>query len=261
MSPENAVYLTGPKQLESLNGYSRIYYGAEFCETLLPAEKEFLRVVDFANENSLGFSLLTPFLTDSGMKRIDKLLTILSKNHAEAEVIVNDWGLLRRVNNLNLKPVMGRLINKQQRGPRTILLKGAPEGMFEHYSRGIADSEEMQNFLLENNIFRIELDNLLQGVGSDFSKTKLKASLHYPFAFISTSRLCLAANCESLLGRKKIDLGSCSRECERYLFKLKSKDMPVELLLKGNSYFFENKKIPENLAAQGIDRIVKKDSL
>lgn len=261
MSFENAAYVTDSSQLKSLNGASRIYYGAELCETLLPAEKEFLKVVDFANENSLGLSLLTPFLTDSGMKKIDKLMVLLSKSFAEAEVIVNDWGLLSRVNNLNLKPVMGRLINKQQRGPRTILLKGAPSEMFEHYSRCIADSEEMQKFLLENNIFRVELDNLLQGIGSDFSKSKIKGSLHYPFAFISSSRLCLAANCESLLERKKIDLGPCSRECERYLFKLKSKDMPIEILLKGNSYFFENRNMPKNFAAQGIDRIVKKGSL
>jgi hypothetical protein len=48
----------------------------------------------------------------------------------------------------------------------------------------------------------------------------------------------------------------CGRECEGITFKLRHNDMPVELILKGNTYFFVNDQLPPDLAALRIDRLV-----
>ena len=48
----------------------------------------------------------------------------------------------------------------------------------------------------------------------------------------------------------------CGHECQIYTFGLTHKDMPVKLMLRGNTQFFRNDTLPENLDELGIDRLV-----
>ena len=51
---------------------------------------------------------------------------------------------------------------------------------------------------------------------------------------------------------------ACSKECEKFSFRLSNAAFPKPLLLSENSLFFENETIPskKELASIGVDRIV-----
>ena len=97
--------------------YGRIYFGNEFCEKLIPAVAEVEKVRDYCKKNKTGFSLVTPYVTDAGMAKLDKLFSFLLGNGESCEVIVNDYGVLSLINEEYpvLRPVLGRLLTKQKR--------------------------------------------------------------------------------------------------------------------------------------------------
>jgi hypothetical protein len=104
-----------PAELERLLGpvrFTRIAYGTEFCEHLLPSPDALRRVV--ATGRRLTF--LTPYMSDEGIAQLRGLLPLLQ----DAEVVFNDWGVLRllRKEFPHLTPVQGRLLNKSLRDPR-----------------------------------------------------------------------------------------------------------------------------------------------
>ena len=95
----------------------RIHLGNEFCERLLPTPTELAQVQTLAEQLQLEISLVTPMLTDAGVNRLDKLLPKLDSG---CEVVVNDWGTLRRLRSdyPALVPVLGRMLNKMIKDPR-----------------------------------------------------------------------------------------------------------------------------------------------
>lgn len=238
-------------QLKKLKGFSRIYFGDEFCEELIPAEKELKEILDFCSKNKLGFTLVTPFLTDRGIGKIKKLVEFLPEN---TEVVVNDFGLFNFLRKKKLKISLGRLLVKQKRDPRTIWLKNLIPGKgYKYFKSSNVNSAVIQEFLLENNINRVEIDNLLQGVKLKLDKN-ISASLYFPFVYVSATRMCLLNKCEWLNERKNIRIRECGRECKKYSFVLDNPTWPKPLILKGNTQYFINdniKKIPKN-----VDRIV-----
>ncbi len=62
---------------------------------------------------------MTPFVTNRGLEQLEELLPVLAQTLPDAEVVVNDWGVLQllRSEYPELKPVLGRLLNKSKRGP------------------------------------------------------------------------------------------------------------------------------------------------
>jgi hypothetical protein len=68
--------------------FTRIAYGTEFCENLIPS-RDSLRAVA-ASGRPLTF--LTPYAGDEGIANIRALLPELP---AGSEVVFNDWGVLR----------------------------------------------------------------------------------------------------------------------------------------------------------------------
>ena len=248
---EKALFLESGK--ESLKGFDRIYYGAEFCEHLLPAEKDLAAMVDLAYEEGKEFTFVTPFVTDSGIKKLNALLPFLAKKMQCAEVVFNDFGVLSLINENNLMPVMGRLLTKQKNDPRTVMLRGKiGKEAYNYFQRSNFEWEEMQEFLKANKIRMVEVNNLLQGIELPKAKN-LKISLHYPDVYVTTTRLCMANSCTRIKDRLKIKVDGCARECLIYKFELEDKTFPVKLFMKGNTQFYENKNT-KNL--KFADRIV-----
>lgn len=248
---EKAIFLgKGRKDLE---GFSRIYYGAEFCEHLLPTEKELDGVLDSALQNRKDFTLVTPYATNPGIKRIERLLKTLSRKMPSAEVVFNDFGVLGLVNEKGLMPVMGRLLARQKNDPRTVMLKGKiGRKAYDYFQRTNLELKEMQDFLLSNNVKRAEVDNLLQGIKLP-RLGKISFSLHYPEVYVSTTRLCMANSCDRIKDRLDIRVDGCARECLKYRFELKDRTFPVRLFIRGNTQFYENRG-KENFGM--VDRVV-----
>ena len=117
---EKAVFTSRPDMFHAVRPpYTRLYYGNEFCQRLLPSVSEVKMAVGLARARKVDFSLVTPYVTDAGLERLRKLFSFLSGTGIPIEIIINDWGVLWTVvrDYPRLKPVLGRLLTKQKRCP------------------------------------------------------------------------------------------------------------------------------------------------
>ncbi|MFH1339243.1 MAG: hypothetical protein ABIH40_05330 [Candidatus Omnitrophota bacterium] len=258
MAVEKAIFISKVKNLNYVTAeYSRLYFGIEFCQNLIPSVEDLEYILRFVSEKGMDFTFVSPYVTNAGMERLKLLSDYLIERRPESEIVINDWGFMRWLNrnHSGINLVLGRLLTKQKRGPRILRLIGkVPGDMIEHFCQSIVDSEATSSYLIDRGIKRIELDNLLQGVSRP--SPLLKGSLYFPFAYVTTTRFCLISSYRDRIDKPLRSIFPCNRECQNYTFKLTHKQMPVELFLKGNTQFFRNDKLPEEQESLNIDRIV-----
>jgi len=256
---EKAIYLT---RLDSQHGklvrdYDRLYYGAEFCEIKIPSAAETAEAAAFAKEHSVSFTLVTPFVTDRGLGDILQAVESLPEN-AAAEIVINDYGTLKALRAVrpDLTLVFGRLLVNQKRGfgISSHTADAGPE-LADQWQKSGVDTPILRTYLENLGIHRVELDNLVQGIGSDFSGSTFKASVYYPYGYATTTRYCpWAFNGKTWPNLK----GVCSRPCLQGMIEEKGEMFNRVLFLAGNAQFFRNDNLPEeeDLLKKGIDRIV-----
>jgi len=281
---EKAVFITKVNQLKFVNnGYTRLYYGNEFCERLIPSAARLKQILSYVKKNKLEFSFVTPYVTNFGLKRLDSLFELLKDKAITCEVIINDWGILNLVNSkyTTLTPVLGRLLTKQKRGPGLARLlkrdakprlmkepknpklrclvfqKKLPLDLDPYYQGSNASSVPIiHNFLIKQRIKRIELDNTEQGLFLELPKGEVYASVYLPYVYISTTFFCLTAGYDSKKGRL-LKIKPCKQQCQKYTFKLRHKSIPEVIYLKGNTQFYKNTKTQiKEWQELGVDRIV-----
>lgn len=258
------------------NDVERVYFGNEFCENLIPEpkllEKWYFRIRD----KKKSFSLVTPFVTNYGIKRIKYLCAFLNEQGG-AEVIFNDWGVFRimREKFRRVNPVLGRLLTKQRRDPRILKIllgrqkmvkrffqdrkrkvllvpKRVPLELIRHYRASLINLPIFQKYLLSEGINRVEIDNLIWGMNIKLDK-RIKASIYLPYGYITTTRMC---------GKLNLTYAACKSECKRYYFALTNKSLPVPIYAIGNTVFFKSKlSEPQRLIRSGIDRLVYQPKL
>lgn len=263
--PEQALYLTPATRPDAdASGYSRIYYGHEFCERLLPTPAELKAALASAGPMGAAFTFVTPYVTERGLGRVRDLLVVFAAHHPDGEVVFNDWGVLRLLNRefATLTPVMGRLMTKMKRGPRLADLVDRFNAATADYFRTCSlDVPIYREFLLQERVARVELDNVLQGIDLCLDGTGLYASIYVPFGYIATTRLCLAAACDTHGMEDEVGVLPCKQECRDYTFEVQPHGAASVQLRKGNTVFFENTRLPDNLGRNGIDRVVVEPTL
>lgn len=279
---EKAIYVVNISDLKlATSKYERVYFGNEFCERLIPSHSQLIEIVQYCEQNNLDFSLVTPYVTDKGLRDLEKLFAWLNKNKKKCEIIVNDYGVLNLLNEKyqNLSPVLGRLLTKQKRDPRIekllkkkpkkrifinkkkeyliFLPRKVPSSLVAYYRGANVNIHNFQKFLADQRITRVEIDNLLQGINLRIPKDKLSVSLYVPYGYITTSRLC-SANPFRKKRKFFCEISYCKRECQKYTSELRNQNMPFILYKRGNTLFYQNKKISSNrwLAGKGIDRLI-----
>ena len=255
---ERAFFVSRAEKLNRCDQgtWSRLYFGTEFCERLIADPGELEEVISFSHDRDLPLTLVTPYTTGTGLNKITSQLELLLEKADGSEVVFNDWGTFRLLTNTftGLQPVLGRLLTKQKRGPRLMdIASRVPSSLMEHFRHGTFEVSRTAAFLQKAGIKRIELDNLLQGVRHE---SPFSASLHVPFVYISTTRICLTAGCDWENRPHQRAVFPCGHECRKYTFKLEHKDMPVPVILRGNTQFYWNEKLPGDLGKIGVDRIV-----
>ncbi|MCL5035533.1 MAG: hypothetical protein M1269_00310 [Chloroflexi bacterium] len=252
---ESAIFVTRTSRLHHWNPtYSRLYYGQEFCERLVPSEADLITVSEFVSQNRVNsFTFVTPFVTEKGYEKLTGLVPLLDELFPGCEVAINDWGVFSYFMEHGGHPVvLGRLLTKQKRGPRILnLTDKIPEAALDHFKMAAVDSPIMTSFLRQNSVGRVELDNLLFGIKRE--KQDLAASLYYPYGYISTTRICLFSSWGK---RHPRAIAACAKECREKQVRLTHRSMPVPLILKGNAIFYEKKELPEDLESLNIDRLV-----
>lgn len=281
---EKAVFITKLTQLKYMGTqYTRLYYGNEFCQRLIPPVMHLERILCVIEKRKLNLSLVTPYVTNEGLEKVAALFELLKKRQVNCEVIVNDWGVLNLLNREypGFTPVLGRMLTKQKRGPRIIKLLERKSGIrlikspespkqkfyvltkklpleLDPYYKGSNTSSVaiIHNFLMKQRVKRIELDNVAQGLFLELPKEEIKASVYLPYVYISTTFFCPTAGCDRE-EESALKIKPCRKQCQKYVFKLRHKTMPKVIFLKGNTLFYKNPQAALNeFKALGIDRIV-----
>lgn len=247
---ERAQFL---RQLPSVipSDIDRIYWGAEFCCWRLPAAGATLEAIERVHDHGLGFTLVTPVLVETAMVRLERLLDeVLPALGAGDEVVVSDLGAIEAVRQRrpDLPLVFGRALSGQKRGPRILDLELSPAQQG-YFRQGAWYASEARALLAELGVARVELDNLLQGIAP--LPSGLSGTLHVPYVLVTSSR-----NCPFRDG----GTGPCRPACGE-VFTLHTPQSRLPLFQAGNSQFLEHAELPENLAALGIDRVVRHPDL
>jgi hypothetical protein len=262
---EQSLYITKTENLHYWRDeFHRLYFGVEFCQRLLPSPAKLTKAIKFALKQNKNFTLVTPYVTNSGLNKVEKLLDLLSELYPESEIVFNDWGVyhLLKEKAFPIKPVLGRLLNKMKRGPRIVPVQAMiPKTSSNYFMTPGCSIPATQQFLLDQGIKRVEFDNLLQGLKLDGITEKLHLSLYLPFAYVTTTRFCFMSS-SPVSDDFTIGVLPCKKECQDYAFTLHNPVMTTPLIRKGNTLFFSNETIPEqHLRSRRIDRIVVQPEL
>ncbi|MEE8382717.1 MAG: hypothetical protein V3R78_12670 [Thermodesulfobacteriota bacterium] len=259
---ERTLFIAKAKNLKYFSPpFTRIYFGNEFCERLLPSAQDINQVMDFAQEHKIPFSLVTPYVTNEGLKKWKEIIEKVAEVNPKSEVIFNDWGILRALRGISteLAPVLGRLMTKIKRGPRLMnVMDTLPEDAIKHLQSTNLSIKVYRKFLLEKGITRAELDYPLQDIKLNDVRPDIHLSLYIPFVYVTTTRFCLTASCDIPEKKGMVGIFSCKKECQKYTFALDNPIMPCSLIRKGNTIFYKNEKIPkgDELKEKKIDRLV-----
>ena len=252
--------------------FTRLYYGTEFCERLVPTVSHVRQAYEAAAARRLGVSLLTPYLTDAGLDRLRPVFDWLADlEDSSIEVVVNDWGTLHvlRRDFPGLRPILGRLMNRLLRDPRIageFAGSGAPVPAVTALRQSSVSAAVFRRFLTRHAIARVEFDNLFQGLDMDFGALNLAASLYIPYGYVATGRVCPIGSLR-LPATQKFDVESpCRQECRLYTLRFVYADSPFEnrdqeFFEQGNTYFyFQDRRMiassAEMVERLGITRIV-----
>ncbi len=229
------------------SGYDRLYFGSEFCPWTFPGAGDILQAISEARGRGMRFTLSTPVITENFLSRLRQVLVEVLPHLDEGdEVMLSDWGAVPLLRELapELTLVLGRALSGQKRGPR-ILDLSLSEAQKDYFRQGSWYALEATALLAEQRVARVELDNLLQGVGP--LPGSLRGSLHYPFAMVSSSRNCPFCGGGTSVG--------CSARCGE-AFRLESPQSRQALWQAGNTQFLKNDQLPSDPAGLGIDRLV-----
>lgn len=243
---EQALFLP-PGETPALTGVERLYLGSEFCPWTFPDLAEIRRGMQLARCADLPLTLVTPVFGEFFIDRLKTILTqILPDFLPTDEVVISDWGAYQLVKEIapQQEVVLGRALSGQKRGPQ-ILDLSLSAAQLEYFQSSRFYSSEARQLLAELGVRRIELDYPPQGLAA--VPPPLQATLHTPFAMVTSSRNCPFRSGDGSCG--------CLVRCGE-VFTLNSSQSPLPLLQGGNTQFVAIKDIPDNLALSGIDRLV-----
>lgn len=278
---EKAIQITKLENLKYFqkDEYQRIYWGVEFCQNLIPSLADTSKILKLVEKNNLSFTLVTPFVTEWGLKQLKEFFSWLKKRRVVCEIIINDWGILEYLNNGFSKYFelsLGRLLVRQQRDPamKRVLEKQLPFAVKDkkgkirivvhkipnrRYQEGIrasyVNSLSFQGLLSKFGIKRVELNNLIQGL--NLQGLRFKKSIYTPFVNISTSRFCPMGTRFQKIYRINV----CHRECQKYYDILRNRALPKFIYKRGNTTFYKNPVNVKQVLKMGIDRIVFQPTL
>ncbi len=256
---------------KDLTCISRVQFGNEFCQKLLPSPAELERAVAASERLGLAFTLVTPYATDAGLADIRRLIDALPTHDRTTELVVNDLGVLRLVRKSrdDLTPVLGRLIDKMMRDPRTGPYYNAPDApphALAALRRPAVTSDDTLHALIDLGIARVELDQVHQGIDLDEAAGAIALSIHVPYAFVASGRICMSGSYGQRRHEKFAVGDACSHECQDLLFRLGNESSPYDdrsmaVYERGNGLFSLHdetmlRESIEELPGHGVDRII-----
>jgi len=254
-----SLSVTSVANAESLlarrDGVTRLQFGSEFCESLLPAPAQLRQMLTLAEANGLAFSLATPICSDHSVTRLRKLLVHLPP---QSEVVANDWGMLHMLHAdfPGLTPVAGRLICKQIKDPRLPSAQWAT--LYPHGVHGAPFVAMLRRF----GVGRVEMDVAPYAAAEDLHSPQLRVSAHTPWGFSVKGRACRIGSLHLADADKFAIAGKCRRECLDYVAPM-TRDGRDELptVQRGNALFYRHNEamtaaLNDAVGAGYVDRMI-----
>lgn len=213
---------------------SRIYFGNEFCEELLPSLKGVRRIAAWASTTGMELTLVTQTFSDSGIKQLRRLLSDLPP---VSEVVVNDWGVMRLIHNEfpKLEAVAGRQLCKMIKDPRlpsSELARLNPPSVV----------PELLGLLEKLEVRRIEYDVPPYSEVDDFKPNGMNVSVHAPYGYTLKGRICKIGSLHLKREDKFAPMSVCRKECLTYIGELrrptKKDGHDLHTFQRGNTLFY-----------------------
>lgn len=237
--------------------FSRLQFGSEFCENLVPSLGAVRRMVAFAESKGLEFSLATPLSSDRAIRLVRRLFPLLPSG---SEVVASDWGILRLLKEWfpKLVPVAGRIICREIKDPRLPSAHWA--ALYPHGIHAKSFTAVLKSF----DVRRVEMDVAPYSTADDFRSSQMRVSVHVPWGFAAKGRACRIGSLHRPEGEKFASGHKCRRECLVYAGRMRrsrTHEKELETFQRGNALFYRHsedmtKMLSDAVAAGAIDRIV-----
>lgn len=245
---------------------NRIYFADAFCQHLIPTKQELYKAYKAAKDNNLQFTLNTPYVTDKAIKQILENIESICKNEENFEVVFNDWGVFYEVKKRfpKIKLILGRLLTKQRTDPNAyeiitnsqkrnpdnnVIPKTVPNTLYEHFQSSVINDDIFQNYLISNSVNRVEIEYLVWDMNIKLTD-KIKATIYYPYAHITTTRNC---------GLLNMTYTTCNKMCNDIQIQYKGESMLFPYIVIGNTVYYQVPDISKLQQYPSIDRIVFND--
>jgi len=238
---ERIILLDEIKNYEEIKDFDHVYLGNEFCQNLIPPLSKFKLQIKKLKDKD--FSFVSPFVTDKGMGKLEKIFKYLNVTYNKPEVIVNDLGVLYFLhkNYPKIKKVFGRLLYPN------VFLKPKDE-IIKIKSKSIIDlfmKYKIDRYELSVKNADLTLKTLEKQVNSEELFKNLQFSFYYPYFPISVTR-----KCKMRIQKEFNDYGPCQYKCKGNLFEIRYPNQLCRhalvddiLYMKGNTYFIKGKKL------------------
>jgi len=280
LSPQYDVNFSSIREMKKKFGkdvfdkISGIYYGSDNCEFLAPYENDtreaYGKFLEFNQKyppfKPRIFTLVTPYVGNAMIEHLEKTLDYLNniKTKTPIEVVVNDLWVLSLLNKkyTNLKPVIGRLMNKTLKNPLidTYWYEAHPAGesiknktsqeiektraeIVKNQKEFYATSELSLNYYQKfctkfwiNNIWVDYLENR-ENLFDKANYGDFSLDIYYPWAIVFTWRLCDTCGIKNPTKWMFATDDICPRWCKDYDIFYNIKTVGYNLTQRWNAGF------------------------
>lgn len=245
---------------EKNTDFQVLYIGNEFCERLLPEPTEVREILNWCKDKKVKPVLITPFLTNEGIKKTRDILDTINGNSSSFEIVINDWGLLEAINSCSagLKIWIGRMITSRY---RNVLIYNTFRYLsYLLFKERVRIPGLFFDFLESRNVTGIEFNSPYYLIYNykECLKRKFKIAIHIPYMYLTATRYC--SSLDGYSGYFRDSIISCKKECLEYSGILHHRNLLGTVLSKGNAYF---KKVSPGPLKNSliIDRVIFNDSI
>ncbi|MBT3303691.1 hypothetical protein HN592_05225 [Candidatus Woesearchaeota archaeon] len=231
---EFGIKIKNIEQLGSVKDkYNFIYFGDECCERKIPGLSFAQKVFEYCIKKGKTPVLLSPLVTDSGIKKLRVLIKELYILKEDFELTINDFGVLNLMKEFpNIKINCGRLLIKMKKGPEilsTVLSKNV-----ETFKANSLTNKLYINFLKNNGVGRFETDLPEQGIKLP---AKENITLYLGNVLLSLTRRCPFIDCDQ--ENFTYSIKDCKKECEDYCVVKNTKFHEKLIFMLGNAEFLK----------------------
>lgn len=235
--------------------FSRLYFGQEFCQNLIPGPNEVEQSYYYARQFGFEYTYVTGgYLTEVGLDKVRRNLEKLRELDPTLEVVFNDWGVLRILQREfpEFKRCMGRLLDKQTRLALFVFPRYELPILKDELQTPIDEIRENQiharaDVSLNNNAYNkalrdwgvknVGMDIVPQGIVRPDDGWQMDLDMYFPWAFVSAGRSCETAGTVDPYRNYQVTDSPCSRPCQRYNCTPELKSCQMSMMRRGTTLF------------------------